>query len=321
MEALVRVAVDPHGVWTTPWQADSLLGSLACVWARTRGAGALRRDFLEPWLAGEPHFVLSDAFPGDAMPMPVAASLLWDWPRESRKSIKRMKWLPPAEFSAFQNGRRPDVVTSGQSRHLPSIQHHVRLRNTVARATAPDAAGSELFEVPYSTLTRPDVGLTIYARVSKDGLAILSESLEQLGRTGFGADASVGHGGFDINVDSMPNTSLDEVPNANGFVSLSTHQPSALDPVDGYWQTVVKYGTMAPEFHDAVVFKRPQVMLAPGACFRTPGHPEPFYGGAISPDDLLSERDRSVLAARGVDPVQAAFCLAVPMKWSAEGGE
>ena len=176
----------------------------------------------------------------------------------------------------------------------------------------------QLFEVPYSTLSDIDAGLALYARATRDGLRILMESLEMLGRTGFGADVSVGHGGFEIREGPVARDDLDDVSNANGFVALSTYQPHPSDPVDGYWRTIVKYGKMAPEFHDSVVFKRPQVMLAPGACFRTSGQPRPFYGRPIGPEDLLGHRDRAALSARGVRPVQAAFVLAVPMRWPSE---
>ena len=321
MEALVRVVLAPQGVWTTPWQADSLLGSLACVWARKHGAAALQRDFLDPWVAGEPPFVLSDAFPGDGLPMPAATPVLWDWPPEQRKVIKRTKWLTSTAFASFQHGRRPELNNRGMSRRLSSIQHHVRLRNTVARSRTSGSDAIELYEVPYSTLSDPEAGLAIFARASSSGRDVLIESLEILGLAGYGADASVGHGGFSIeNVhDSWPG--LDDVPDADGFVSLSTYQPGVADPVDGYWRAFVKYGKMAPEFHGSAIFKRPQMMLKPGACFRTGECPKPFYGAPIGPDDLLATRDRTALASRGVAPVQAAFCLAVPMKWPTEGME
>ena len=70
-----------------------------------------------------------------------------------------------------------------------------------------------------------------------------------------------------------------------------------------------------PEVHAHAVFKRPQVMLEPGACFRTGNAPKPFYGGLIGPERLLSKDARESLAAAGVHPVQAAFALAVPIVW------
>ncbi len=196
------------------------------------------------------------------------------------------------------------------------IRDRVRLRNSISRGgTGGDDGSTELFEVPYSTLTRGDAGLTLFARGSTRGLDILTESLEMLARTGYGADASVGHGAFRVNGGPSTCPALDDVPHSNGFVSLSTYQPAPSDPIDGNWQAFVKYGKMAPEFHDSVVFKRPQIMIKPGACFRTSGPPQSFCGGPIRPEDLLDDADCKVLAQRGVRPIQGAFGLAVPMRW------
>ena len=139
-----------------------------------------------------------------------------------------------------------------------------------------------------------------------------------LGWTGFGADASVGHGGFELDGDPKPCPELDHVSEADGFTSLSTFQPAATDPVEGFWRLFVKYGKLAPEFHASAVFKRPQVMLAAGACFHTKHPPKPFYGAPIGPERLFSKKARELLAVRGIHPVQAAFGLAVPMIWRKE---
>ena len=73
---------------------------------------------------------------------------------------------------------------------------------------------------------------------------------------------------------------------------------------------------MAPDFHHVnAIFKRPRVMLRAGACFRVSDLPKPFYGTAITTERLLSPENMRVLEARGIRPTQAAFALAVPMKW------
>lgn len=313
MDTLVRLTLKPLGVWTTPWQADSLLGAMACAWARSRGQDALRRDFLEPWLAHEPLFVVSDAFPGDSLPAPASLPLWWDWPAEKRKNVKKHRWMTVADFRRVQEGKKPNLEDPGIS-----IQDRVRLRNTVSRVSNTAGDGGELFEVPFSNLSRADAALTVFVRAATGGMRILVEALEMLGWTGYGADASVGHGGFELNGDQTHCHELDNVPDADGFISLSTFQPAAADPVDGFWRLFVKYGKLAPEFHSTAVFKRPQVMLAAGACFRTKRLPKPFYGAPIGPERLLSKNARESLAAHGIHPLQAAFGLAVPVTWQSE---
>ena len=309
MDTLVRVRLRPLGVWTTPWQADSLLGAMACAWARSRGQDALRRDFLDPWLTDDPQIVVSDAFPGDSLPAP-ASLPLWDWPTDERKAVKKHRWVTAGVFRRIQKGTKPKLEPLSVS-----VRDGIRLRNSVSRASNSAGDGGELFEVPFSSLNRTDGHLTVFARTSRDGMDILIQALELLGRTGYGADASVGHGAFELREDPTPCPDLDDIPDADGFISLSTFQPAPSDPSDGFWRVFVKYGKLAPEFHGSAVFKRPQVMLEAGACFRTRHHPKPFYGGPIGPERLLSDGARSSLAAVDVHPVQAAFALAVPMMW------
>ena len=315
MDTLVRLKLKPLGVWTTPWQADSVLGALAVAWARSHGREALQRDFVEPWLANEPPFVISDAFPGNSLPAP-ANIPLFDWPPEDRKKVKSLSRLSPASFRRVQMGLRPSLDDTPNI----AVRDDVRMRNSISRSTdTAGVEGGELFGVEYSVLSDPDAGLTIYARAGDGGIDLLTQALQTLGVIGFGARASVGHGGFMIADGPSPCPELDDVPGADGFVSLSTFQPTPADPADGFWRSFIKYGKMSPEFHHHdVVFKRPQVMLEAGACFRTNKSPKPFYGGPIGPERLLSSEDQESLATHDVYPVQAAFALAVPMVWNNE---
>ena len=137
--------------------------------------------------------------------------------------------------------------------------------------------------MPFSTLTEAGDHLTILARASDEGgLGTLVEALELLGRTGYGADASVGHGGFELAEDPAPVAHLDDVPDADGFTALSTFQPAATDPAEGYWRVFVKYGKLAPEFHASAVFKRPQVMVEAGALLFAPAIPPSHSTGRAS---------------------------------------
>ena len=316
METLVGITLKPAGAWVTAWRADSLLGALAATWARSRGADALRRDFLDPWRAGEPRFVISDAFPGDALPAPAVLPLM-DWQPDARKTVKQTRLLSASAFRETQNGRKPQLPTNGEA-PVASVRAGVRMRNSISRLTDAAAESDGLFEVRYSALNEADGRLTVYARADSDGLAILLDALDALGRTGYGARATSGYGAFDLDGDPAPRADLDDVPDADAFVSLSTFQPAPSDPTEGCWRAFVKYGKMAPEFQSAAIFKRPQAMLEPGACFYAGGAPRPFYGAAIEPERLLSEGDRRRLAEMDVHPLQPAFALALPMVWEKE---
>ena len=316
MDNLVRFKLRPHGVWTTNWHADTLLGAMANAWARKEGPDYLNVFLLDPWRAGEPLFVISDAFPGAALPAPALLPLR-DWPAKQRKEVKKRRWLSPDQFRAVQSGagisldEDPPVV----------IKAGIQTRNAIDRTTGTTGAAGNLFPTAFSYLSEPDAALTLYARTGDDGRAILTEALTLLGRTGFGANASIGYGGFELDGDPVPCPELDDVPEADGFISLSTFQPAPTDPTDGFWRMFIKYGKLAPEFqriHAQAAFKLPQIMLEPGACFRTGDRPRPFYGGAIGPERLFPREVGQALAAHDVAPVQPAFALAAPMAWQKE---
>src|ERR1700722_15011279 len=98
---LYRFRLVPESPWRTPWQSDTLAGLLCWMCARTEGSTAVRQQIIEPALAGKPPFVLSDAFPGDWLPVPAAVRLL-DAPAELRKTVKQAKWLPLQSFARVQ---------------------------------------------------------------------------------------------------------------------------------------------------------------------------------------------------------------------------
>ena len=327
MDTLVSVTLQPAGVWATDWQADTLLGALATVWARFRGAEALRRDLLEPWRAGEPPFVISDAFPEGTLPAPALLPLR-GWKPEDHKKVKKLNRLSREHFRATQNGagidlgEKPEEDNAADKKPAIEIKSGIRMRNTIDRtAGTAGAAGGSLFPTAYRQLSESNAALTLFARTTAEGTAILRDALALLGQTGFGANASVGYGGFEVVGDPEPCPELDEVPDADGFISLSTFQPAPADPTEGYWRMLIKYGKLAPEFqrlHPQAAFKLPQVMLQPGACFRTGDRPAPFYGNAIGPERLFAPEVRQALAEHNVEPVHPAFALAVPMAWQGE---
>jgi CRISPR-associated protein Csm4 len=150
-----------------------------------------------------------------------------------------------------------------------------------------------------SSVDEEQTYLSVYARIAAGFEPLLLELFRELARVGFGADASTGKGQFEIVSDWEDAGWLDRViENRDGIVVLSSFQPAAGDPTEGY---CVKYGKVGPDFGLAHVFRRPLLMLRPGACFKTPG-PQPFIGRAVSMDAPAGDyRTRASSALRGAD--------------------
>ena len=306
---LYRYKIEPRSPWRTPWQADTLAGMLCCACARTGDTHTLLSQILEPALDGHPPFVLSDACPGDMLPIPVAARLL-DWPPRDARRLRRTRWLPAAAFHKFQ---KTATLEPGDIHRGEPIPRHPTTHNTISRLTGTTGPEGSLFHLDDYHLAKGIDHLTIYARVRPDFLDTLTILFEELSARGFGADTSAGRGQFRLLGGPEPADHLDAANGADGLVVLSTFQPAPHDPTQGYWDPFVKYGKLGPDFGLENVFKRPTVLFRPGACFRS-AELRPFLGRAIPATELLAPDVVAALAERGIRPVHLAFGLAVPCK-------
>ena len=341
---LFRLKLLPRSPWRTPWQADTLTGLLCAICARLRGADVLREELINPMLEGKPPFVLSDACPGDLLPVPISVRL-WDaWPHEKIKTVERARWIAPATFDRLRQSEPPPLdeplpkLVSDEDLLLTDVRHH----NTLSRltdTTGEAESGLTIFskpdihlrtrntkEAPNSYLNGKDY-LSVYFRVATPSAKdLLLHLFNALAETGFGADIATGRGQFEIiastermpNPEPMPN--LDATPsNASAVICLSTFQPGPKDPTDGLWDAFSKSGKLGPDLglENAHTHKRTLILFRPGACFRTESHP-PYLGRAIPMDQLLLSEVSTGLCARGINIIHPAFGLAIPAKLSWE---
>jgi len=315
---LYRLRLVPESPWRTPWQSDTLAGLLCWMCARTEGDAVLRREIIEPALAGCPPFILSDAFPGDWLPVPITARLA-EWAPKDRKVVKRARWLSADAFRRAQHGECPsldDLVP------VSGIHEYARLRNTIGRPGNATAHAGGLFQSEETVLGTDERGqqiehLTVYVRVRDEFAEHFQLLMQELAECGFGADRSAGMGQFHLSSQLEPVKGMDAPNDADGFVVLSTFQPAPNDPTEGAWDSFTKYGKLGPDFGLENVFKRPLVLFRPGACFR---HPllHGWLGRAIPMRELLAPEEAVHLNARGASVVHWAFGLCVPLRWPLE---
>ncbi|GJQ27111.1 MAG: hypothetical protein HBSAPP02_21430 [Phycisphaerae bacterium] len=316
---LYRLKLCPRSPWRTPWQADTLIGALCATAARVHGAAFLRQRLIEPMLAGSPPCVLSDAFPGDLLPVPVTVRLAQPPPDADRKAVKRGRWLSRDDFLTLR-AATPDADVPWD-RFLPDsavFLDETTRHNTLARDSDASLEEGGLFSRPDTHLRTGHNGrtaLTLYFRAADDAAAdLLRDLLHELSLTGFGADVATGRGQFEIAGDPEPATDLDAAPqDADGLIVLSTFQPAPGDPTDGCWEAFPKFGKLGPDLGLADVRKHTLIMFRPGACFRT-DPARPFLGRALPMDLVLPQASASELRARSIELVHPAFGLAVPAR-------
>jgi CRISPR-associated protein Csm4 len=292
-----RIRIRPLSPWASPWRSDTIFGSICWRWLELYG-----RDFetmIEEFEAGgEPPFLLSDAWPGNLLPLPAHIRI------EPELVADRKKWKPPlyVSESSFQR------IAAGQDRSAKEVFSSVvlsftRVQTAINRESG-TAAERQLFELDCQYIDSRQGILTVYIRTDKY-LDRLAACFHALTLTGYGKKSSSGLGEFELLGDPERCEWLDTVPNANAFVALNHFAPATTDPIDGIWRTHVTY----PKFHSNSVrdvFKGAIVMLSPGSVFRTSdGHPRTWYGSILQ-----------VPRPEIPKALHYALCFPAPVVWS-----
>jgi CRISPR-associated protein Csm4 len=303
---LHRLRLKPHGATLSPWQADTLFGHL-CWEAFFQGGPKALQEFLAPFRAGKPPFVISDGFPNDTFPCPLlppGALVRGDKCERERamdaaKERKKITRLSHAQFEQFL---RDGSLLTGTENGLVS-QSRFTLKNQINRLTSTTRGATEdektgnLYAVRefrfYSVeeQERVPAHITIYIWAENDGRAQEAETwFRLLARGGFGKKKSAGYGRFDVL--SHEPFSLTTPAKPNGLVALANFVPAPSDPPIGLYKTRVKYGKLG----EAAIlngkalspFKLPLMMLTAGSTFYCDAAVPPFVGKlveSIHPDD------------------------------------
>jgi hypothetical protein len=192
------------------------------------------------------------------------------------------------------------------------IRSYTQLRNNIARAGDSGSRAGGLFPKEEWVLGKGVPHLSIYARIEADFVDTFSMLMTELATWGFGADASAGKGQFKLHSNLDSADWLDETAaGTNGCVALSSFQPAATDPTEGAWDAFTKYGKLGPDFGLENVFKRPLIMLRPGAAFQS-ARPHRWLGRAVPMNELLSPDVSQELRKRETNVCHLAFGLCVP---------
>jgi CRISPR-associated protein Csm4 len=288
-----RLRLRPRAPWATPIRADSLFGAICWRWLELfpERFDSMLEEFHH---GGTPPFVLSDALPGDLMPVPMYAKL----PPLDKKS-KPPFYFPQASFQSLIYG---ETETASDVPEKNAISASSRVQTAIDRDLG-FAADGQLFETDTQHLDRSCNFLSVYIR-SVHYVDQVVACFKVLALTGFGKKSSTGLGSFELAGLLERCEWLEAVPGANAYMALSHFVPAPGDPADGRWRTHVTF----PKFHgNAVsnVFKGSILMLAPGSVFRTGGEsPRPWYG-SMSPVPRL-EMPKAV---------HYGLCFSVPLVW------
>jgi CRISPR-associated protein Csm4 len=227
-----------------------------------------------------------------------------------RKEVKKKPWLLVPEDLRLDPSRLTDDRTLADlllAQAPPEIQRLCRRagvwqplisweqpHNTINRQTL--TTGKEPF-APYTQEAHfysPAAELALFVLLNEAATDIerLSLGLARIGLTGFGKDASIGLGRFDIT--GHRELPLPSASGANACYTLAPCVPAPHSFTEAFFTPLVRYGKHGDRLATSQnPFKAPVVMAAPGAVF-VPTDPQalsrPYFGRAVTGVSLVQPR-------------------------------
>lgn len=307
----------PGAATLTPWLADTLFGHLCWMELHRNGEAALK-EFLKPFVDHSPAFILSDGFPAGSLPRPMLPGAKHGSaePKSQQimgmmeaKRVKNIRLVKLEEFNALRRGEeislaRPQVKASARA----VLKNQINRLTGTTTGEKDEPGGGNLYSLEelaiLDTSGEKPRGSEIcffIKTIDEEWAKRVEGLLNELAMSGYGAKKSTGYGQFSLSSFSSFN-GFDELPGANGFISLSNWVPAQQDPTEGFYNTLVKYGKLGENLAASEnPFKFPLVMLAAGSSFYTEGPPSEYYGRMVE-----------WLAPAATQVVQYGFAFAVP---------
>jgi len=270
-----RFTLRPLSAFGTPLAGDTLFGQL-CWTLRHQLGNARLGELLHGYTSGQPFAVLSDALPAGHVPLPHVPSEMWQKSTAAgapdRKALKKKKWLPVADlakpFVQWQSLAKSDADVAP---HAATPIERAQPHNTINRQTGTTGEGQFAPYAMPQIWFHPAMLLDLVVALddTRLSLAELTAALASIGQTGFGRDASIGLGKFELTGAATP-VIWANAANANSCLTLGPCAPQGLGlcPVRSSYQVATRFGRHG----DAAVqsgqpFKRPVLLAKAGGVF------------------------------------------------------
>jgi CRISPR-associated protein Csm4 len=319
-----QITLSLQSAFATPLKGDTLFGQLCWAIRNRLGEEALNQC-LEGYTNNQPFAVISDAFPEGYLPLPKLPGCFYQLPEgEDRKAVKKRTWLPETElqkplkewlchavnaktiaYASNACGSDAHIAT----KHASSLsEKHPQPHNTINRQTNTTCEGGF---APYSIEQEwfvPGLRWTLYLLLDTDRLSKedCKQCMEDIGNFGFGKDASIGMGKFQI--DAFQEQPLPAQDNANACLTLAPCAPQGLgfDSQHSYYQLFTRFGRHGDiaVHQEGKPFKNPVLLAQTAAVLSTPPPKSGFIGQGIGGNGELS-KTLSATVHQGYAPIIA----------------
>ena len=278
----LRFIIQPCAAFGTPLVGDTLFGQL-CWALRHRFGNDWLTERLQGYGEGRPFMVLSDAFPLGTLPLPTVPPGCFQNSIEDRKVLKKKRWLPlavlAADFPTWLGQARTDqeaadavLRANGSCLDNPALQKVApQPHNTINRTTG--TTGNGMF-APYTMPQiwfHPAMRFDLYAVIDESRITAeeLTAALTDIGRSGYGRDASIGLGKFGIDGAAQPAT-LPQADKANAWLTLAPCAPQGQGFAGNrsFYRPLTRFGRHGDTAAlSGNPFKRPLLLAGTGAVF------------------------------------------------------
>ncbi|MDP8170215.1 CRISPR-associated protein Csm4 [Pasteurella skyensis] len=265
-----RITIETLTAFGTPIVGDTLFGQI-CWGIRHQFGNERLETLLQGYTQHNPFLVVSNAMPSGYIPLPTIPSNLWqEGDEKDRKKLKKKKWLEINTIKEFTKLWQQKAVAESDIKNF-KMENSTQPHNSINRATS--TTDDQSF-APFSQSQiwyDKDTQLDFYVVLDEQRFSIdeLKQVLENMGKFGYGRDASVGLGKFLIVDESIQAVQLSQ-ENANCYLTLANCSPvnNNLDPKKSFYQVETRFGRHGDM--DALggrPFKKPIILAKMGAIF------------------------------------------------------
>ena len=290
---LYKVVLTPKSRFSTRLKGDTLFGHLC--WAIVYLQGRERLVTLLKEYDRKPFAVVSDAFPSGYLPKPTMPSIFLGEKSDEKKENRKKIWIKPRDF---RDGMFTKAVTekdAGIQDHSDSVIHNsINYRNS---RTDDSGVFAPYGEVEYSFGERDIYVLLDETKMSKDEIV---ELITLIGESGYGRDASIGKGRFEIQ-SVEPSDLQDE---GRYFMALSPFTPEGTDARELYYEPFTRFGRFGGDRARKNAFKKPLLLADTGSVL--------FYESPYNPV-YVGKSIRGV-SERYPDAVHQGYSIVLPFK-------
>ena len=294
-----QLTLKPLSAFATPLYGDTLFGQL-CWAIRNRYGEDRLIELLQGYTEQRPFAIVSNAFPEGYLPLPKLPGYFYnEVPGQDRKAVKKLTWLPlealDSELPSWLQQAKSDsqLAEAYQEKgysHL--VETHTQAHNSINRLTGTTGEGFAPYNMSQQWF-HPKLKLHCYLHIdqSRIDLAEIQQCLEDIGQIGYGKDASIGMGKYEI--EAFKTYALPIQASANACLTLAPCAPQGqgYDSANSYYQMFTRFGRHGDSgvHKDNKPFKNPVLLAQAGAIFSMQLPDMPWIGQGIGGNGELSK--------------------------------